>query len=230
MKKKLKILGCFCFLAIMVASFVFLFSNRVVSVNLVIENTSELRMNFYCTESSFCHAEVYSGKREQSFEYDGISTDKVDFCIVKVEFDDRTIQKEYFDATVILNDITYSIRLEKNPFENSYMGDLGVELPANSCVTLKILDDRFEQIELENISKHWKIDYEKAIKIACTELKSFIKQNSKNGFGAECYLKIANNHAMLNKYFWTFSIKTRNMSTASVVVDVESGEILFKSF
>ena len=94
---------------------------------------------------------------------------------------------------------------------------------------VKFNSNKFTDTTLECQSSKWQIDSSSALEIASKCLQNVLKDNSKNGKDFECYLRIAHNvqnNEML--YFWTFSVKTSDLKNSSVVIDVNSGEILVK--
>lgn len=206
-----------------------LFCACSINVKTIIEKTSDLTSTFFFSSTDFGCVEVYCGQREQIFEYDGISTKKVDYGIVKVCFDEKTEYKT-IDAQLKIDDEVLDLVLEQNPFDQSYMVDIEKQISQNANLTLKIPNINVNNLEVECQSNKWKISDKDALEIAGKTLKEFMTTNSKNNVDYECYLKVVHNIQDGQRlYFYTFSVKTTQLKTTNILIDVYSGEVLVKS-
>ena len=206
-----------------------LFCACSINVKTIIDKTSDLTSVFFLSDTHFGHVEVYCGQREQIFEYDGISTQKVDYGIVKVCFNQKTEAKT-IDAQLKIEDEVLDITLEQNPFDQSYMVDIEKQISKNANISLKIFDISTEEITVECQSKKWKISDKQALEIVGKSLQQFMSENSKNNNNYECYLKVVHNIQDGQRlYFYTFSVKTTQQKSANVLIDVYSGDVLVKS-
>lgn len=207
----------------------FLFCACSINVKTIIDKTSDLTSTFFYSDTDFGCVEVYCGQREKVFEYDGISTKKVDYGIVKVCFDEKTEYKT-IEAQLQVDDEVLDLILEQNPFDQSYMVDIEKQISSNSNILLKLPNIKTDNIVVECQSNKWEISDKDAIEIAGKTLKDFMVENSKNNVDYECYLKIVHNIQDGQRlYFYTFSVKTTQLKSANILIDVYSGEVLVKS-
>lgn len=205
------------------------FSACAINVKTIIDKTSDLTSVFFFADTDFGKIEVYSGQREEYFEYNGISTPKVDYGIIKICFD-KPNDKNIIDVSLQIDDEISNLILEQNPFDQSYMVDIEKQISANAVIKIKILDDNYVETIVECQSKNWKISDKDALEIAGKNMKDFLSENSKNGLDYECYLKVVHNIQDGERlYFYTFSVKTTQGKSANIVIDVNTGEVLVKS-
>ncbi len=192
--------------------------------------SSQLQHNYFMKTTDRYFAEFYSGEREQSFEYNGISTPKIAYGIFSIKlFGDNNYAKS-LNAFVKLNGNEYIFILEKNPFNGTFMCDVGSVFKddANIEILIENIDDGY--VKLDCVSNSFKINCYRALEKGFDTLKSFIKENSKNNKSCECYLTIAyNKFDEETNYFWVFMVKSSNLQSKNAVIDVFSGDVLFVS-
>ena len=223
MKKTKKIIIILC---VMVG---LLFCACAINVKTIIDKTSDLMSVFFFADANWGEVEVYCGQREKQFEYDGVSTSKVDYGIIKICFDEK-LEQSTIDISFQVNEKKTNLTLEKNPFDQSYMIDIEKQISSNSVVKINILNSVYEEIIVDCQSKNWQITDKEALEIAGESLQQFMIENSKNNLDYECYLKVVHNVQDGKRlYFYTFSIKTNQHKNSGVVIDVNTGEVLAKS-
>ena len=205
---------------------IFVFSGCNLNTKTILENTSDFCHCFFYGESEFAQIEFSCGQRECEFEYDGKSTKKIDYGVVKVMFfEDKT--QEVFPAQIIISDQVFDVQLEKNPFDASFMFDIEKQVETNQNIIIKI--EGYEQCELECVSNLWKIGATKAVELSGVCLKDFLNNTKQQGESFECYLNVVHNVQNGERlYFYTFMVKTTNFKSASVVISPINGEILVK--
>lgn len=221
MKNKICLVICLVFFGV-------LLGGCSISIKDVIDKTSDFRHHYFLTQTDFGNIEFYCGQRELEYEYNGISTKKVDYGIISISLKEKLNEKT-LPISLCVDDYTYNIILEQNPFDDSYMYDIEKQVNPSSNIVVKFNTNKFPDTILECQSSKWKIDSSTALEISSKCLQDILKDNSKNGKDFECYLRISHNiqnNEML--YFWTFSVKTNDLKSSSVVIDVNSGEILVK--
>lgn len=198
--------------------------NSYIGKNNMYKITSQIQKTYFINTTSRYVAEFSTGKREQVFEYNGISTDKVDYAVLKIKFFEDTNFANSINVKIKYNDKEITAVLEKNPFDLSFMCDLKHLFKGNSIqILIENVDDDF--VSLECVSTKWQINYEEALKIGFKALKNFIKQNQ-----CECYLTVGYEKYNLETiYFWIFNVKAKNTSSKNVVINVDDGEIVFVS-
>lgn len=190
-------------------------------------NLSEIRYNAFAVKNENFKANFMSGERENPYEYDGKSRDKCDFGVITVVFNDFcTFMKVPF--SLYINDEKVDGLLEKNPYNESFMADTGRRVNDNDVIRIKIGDG--DEINLENISNNFKINFENALKIGINELNNELNScYIKGKFNAECYLKIiTSDNYNSDDFFWSFSVISSKLNNYSVIIDINSGKILVK--
>ncbi len=200
------------------------------SKNVEIEgHLSDIRKCLYVAESDEYFVTAVSGQRENPYAYDGVSNSNVDFCIVSIYPQKQTLDQQTLEVEFCVGDVSHEVTLEKSPYENAYMADLGAEIASAQIV--KLTCDELElSCDLECVSQNWEIDYNAALNIAKTEFEDQLNEHSASGtLEGECYLKIIFDKSRdIKTYFWYFTFVDSNKQSFSCVIDVMSGKILAK--
>ncbi len=190
------------------------------------QKISEESRELYSGEGSNFYLTLTVGEREEPYERDGFSNNKVIFSVICVTFFENKTE-ENFNFTININDQTFSGTLEKNVFRGNYMTDLQIPIESGSEIILTLNE---ETINLTCISDEFATNYEKAINLAIENLVDEIEKMSVSGqFQGECFLKILNN-PLQNKgiFFWHFSIVGQNGDQDYIVIDTMTNAILAK--
>ena len=192
--------------------------------NMVINNMSDIRINFFEGKNDNIYVNLSCGYREDVFAYDGQSTNSLECGVLSVGYFEHC---SYFSIVVVLgiDGVESEYVLEKSPYEELYMEDIGKILTNENDVYVRLKNQQ-EKIELTDVSREWLVDYKKAIKIASQYFNEELNNlyfNSK--FNAECYLKVVSKIDFNNK-FWYFSFVDRAESFNSCLIDVNSGDII----
>lgn len=191
---------------------------------LINENMSDLRINFFTGENSLFYADLSCGYREETFAYDGVSTNKKECGVLALDFKTEYSYKSVC-VSVDINGNKKDYQLVRSPFENKYMVDLEKIITQNDEITLN-LKNQTEQCKLNMISSSWKIQYKDALKIAGNQLSlEFEKLFFNNTLNCECYLKVVSKPTYDEK-FWYFSFIDRALTTKSLLIDVNSGKVI----
>ena len=192
--------------------------------NVVLNNMSDLRVNFFEGKNSNFYVNVSCGYREEVFAYDGVSTNPVECGVITLGFFDDC---SYSSVMVVLevDGKNNEYVLERSPYENVYMEDIGYLIKSNSKVSVGLKNQQ-DKVLLECVSLDWEVDYKKAVKIGTNYFKDQITElYFNNTLHAECYLKIVSKINFNNKY-WYFSIVDMANKNYSLLIDVNSGEII----
>lgn len=219
--KKLKFLTL-----IFAAAFLFLGGCGLNVKNEVADNISDIRYSMFEGVNQNFNATLMCGMRENPYEYDGISNQKTQFGVIAVVFN-QIKQENQIAYKLIIDGAESNGYLEENPFDRSFMTDIGKIIDTTSSVQL-LLDGEIDPIVLTPISADWQIDYTKALEIALTTLEADLKPffNNKQ-FAAECYLKIIHDQKnMGSPYYWYFGVIGQNGQNKTLIIDVHSGEII----
>lgn len=198
----------------------------VLSKTNINDNISEYSKHLFFGENEDAYVTVTTGTRENPYEYDGISNEKIDFFVVNTVFKTNTDQQT-ISSKIKIADKEYDLTLEKNPFKSSFMADLQLPATIDTKISL-VLNEK--EIILSNKDSAFQITSEKALEVAINSLSEEIKSmTSKNKFNGEGYLKIINNPLQNPElYYWYFSVKGQNGKTYSLIIDTNSGEVLAK--
>lgn len=196
----------------------------------LIENSlSEIRYNIYAGESNNFSVTFMSGKRETDYVINGYNTKLVDFGVLTITLNQEiNLVNPQFALTI--DTLRYEDILETNPFDGTLVADIKTLINTNNDISLKIIiGDINEDIKLTCISKGWKINHNKALKIAYKNLSKDLKPYISTEFKGETYIKIikdtiSNN----NSYFWYVNFVSRDGITHSIIINPLTGEILAK--
>lgn len=193
-KKKVLLYTILAVVFIALVCMSFLLTGCSANINTLVKNNlSEYRSGICYGESTNLSATFTMGKREDPYVLNGKKENLVEFGVLTITFyEELSIAPSY---TLMIDTIQYSGKLEKNPFDGTYVADICREVSASADVYLKVLGGGInESLNLINVSKDWQVSYKKALKIASEEfseaLKNYIKRNS---LQAEVFLKIVGN-------------------------------------
>lgn len=227
-KKKILI----TFLAIVVIGIVVLvsvltFGCKPSNLNLMQKNLSEYRKVLYVANTPNFNATFTTGKREEPYLLNGVSEKKVEYGVLIVKFNNEVVSQPTF--TLLIDTIQFSGKLEKNPFDNTYVADIEKEVSDVADINLKVMVDEInDNINMDNASADWKISYKKALSIATTEFEDILPNYIEgNRLNAESHIKIVGStEDELPKIYWYVSIICQNGDSFACIVDPYSGEIL----
>ena len=192
---------------------------------------SEIRNNLFVGKSENLIVSFTSGEREKEYRVDGTSTGNVAFGVITV----IVLKDNKFEKTknfvININGQDISGEFEINPYDNSLVYDIGYSVDDNTLISVSVmLDELYETVALENVSSSWIIKNIDALELACSNLKNDLKKYiNDNGFNMEVYVKILFDYDNLeNPYFWMVSFVGENLKDISIVLDINSGEVLSK--
>ena len=199
---------------------IFLFGCQ--SPNLLDSHVAEIHYCFFTAQNNLFLVNVWSGKREEPYEMDGVSSRLVDFTLVSVlPLSDEPV----LSCSLDVNGKNYVLSLEQSPFDSSVACDLGfLVTPSDSLVIYLSNNSESEGLKLKCESNEFKIDYKSALCVATKQVSEFLKDKSEQNF--EIYLKIITNTERVK--FWYFRLLTSGHDF-SCVIDVNTGEVLVSS-
>ena len=205
--------------------------NSYIGKNNMYKITSQIQKTYFINTTSRYVAEFSTGKREQVFEYNGISTDKVDYAVLKIKFFEDTNFANSINVKIKYNDKEITAVLEKNPYDGTYVCDVKKIIDTTDVVSAKIIAGEFvDSVQISNVASGWNVNHENALKLACSELKKELNTLIENDeFCGECYIKILNDTELKeNHYFWYVNFVSRHGKTFAVIIDPISNEIMAK--
>lgn len=194
------------------------------SANIVLNNMSDLRINYFEGKNEIFYANLSCGYREENFAYDGESTRPIECGVLSFGYFEYCSYNS-IEVELEINGNKNNFILEKSPYEEVYMADIEQILNKDDVIYIN-LKNQNEKIQLNDTSSNWAVNYKKAINIASEYFIDTINNLYFNGqFNAECYLKIISKIDYENKY-WYFSIMDKTGETHSCVIDINSGEVI----
>lgn len=193
----------------------------------VLNNLSDVRYCVFVGQSDGVVANLMCGMRENPYSYDGKSNKKTEFGVITVFFKNRLSEDLHYSLSV--GKSSYAGVLEENPYNHSFMADIQ-KIVDGEGVYLTI-EGVVDGMQLMPESKAWAVQYDKALDIAYEVLEEKLKGlYSSRRFCGECYLKIVLDQSSIdNPYYWCFMYVGQNGESGSVIIDVNSGEVLTKS-
>lgn len=226
MKKYFKIFLSVAIVTLMIAMF-----SGCSNESSLTAGVSDDRYGIFDGKNENFNATFVYGMRENPYRADGISNKTVEFGIISVTFSTPLETNATITYQLQIADNTISGTLEKSPFTNEYMADIGIKCKDNSALSLKLsYEGKEEVITLENKNSSWNIDHKKAHEIGIEALSSAIKNFEKQNVCYEIYVKIiSEQETNFGTYYWTVSVIGTNGDKHSVVFGVNSDEILVKN-
>lgn len=194
---------------------------------------SDIRYGVFDAECEEYSVTFTYGLREKPYSPDGIVNEKVEFGIISVLFTGSINSKETVYYSIKINDNVTSGTLEKSPYTNQYMADIGKLCSDTDTISIEVYIGEATDITavaLKNKSADWKIDHEKALSKGIDALSAEINTLTKNKFTYEIQVKILNEQETnFGVYFWSFTLLSSDGGRYNVVFDIETGDILLKN-
>ena len=226
MKRLRKIIICACFF---VVSLLIVGCSSANLIEIVKTNLSEIRNNLFVGQTDNLIVSVSTGEREKDYKLDGRHTENIEFCLLTCIVLNNKEFKKCRTYSAEINGQTYVGEFEVNPYDNSLVVDLGFKLNESANILVSVnLDEVNESTKLKNISTSWNISGFDALEIATKKLKKELKTYILGSeFNMEAYLKILYDFDNLqNPYYWFISFIGNDDKQFSIVIDVNSGEII----
>ncbi len=221
-----------CILAVMTCGVVFVACGGKKSETNFNNHLIEVRNNLFAGEDSTYYATVCTGEREQDYALDGVVNSLVPFGIVTLaRLDNERLNMDEYPFTLVVNGENITGSLEKSPYDNTYSADIEQVIADDAEIMLQVVVDgtNFSQT-LNNVSSNFAIDKDKAISIACNELKDSIKNLSKEKENfSEAFVKILKDYSgESNRYYWYIGIISPEGKTSGILIDTNTGDIISK--
>lgn len=193
----------------------------------------EERNNLFTANDEIYSVNLSSGTREKDYNFDGIVGEKVDFAVLTLlRNDNLPLATDSYSYLITVNEDEYTGFLEKSPVDNSYVSDLGVQIPSDAEVkaTISFTGYTFKET-LTNTSNDFSVDTNTALKIANEQLKDELKNIllDKN-VKIEVVMKILKDYSVENtpKYYWYVGIISTNGETLGILIDASNGDVIAK--
>ena len=166
------------------------------------------------SSSSNVYASISVGEREEPYKMDGKHRKNVDFALINLILDD--VSQNEVMATIDIDGTASEVVLEFNPRTSSYMADLGYAISGDSTINLKV--DNYS-IDFSNISKDFKVDYNKALEIGEKLLSENVANFSSGNFDGEIYLKLFTMEGS-DVLYWIYTAVYENGVTYNFAINV----------
>lgn len=192
---------------------------------------AEVRQNIYIGENESMVASFMAGKREEDYVINGVATPLIEFGVIAVSLQNVNISYAKIGSFALISGKnTYTGELQLNPFDNSYVADIGKIIDTDDDISLTVTIGSFtSDISLQKNNTAWKLDSNDALKSACKALKTELKSWGKKSFDGEVYVKIIHDSKISSTdYFWYVSFVNTTGTMHSVIIHPISGEILAK--
>lgn len=189
---------------------------------------SEYRKNLFMNKTSTYLVTLTSGMRESDYNMNGEKTNLVDFGVITVKFDKLFAGSKLQFELKVDND-TYVGEFERNPYDNSFVYDIGKQVGDNSVINVYIVDFD-ERLDLKCVSNNWQYNYKEALNIFTNNHKNQIESLTKdNNLQGEIYIKIVAENNNLNDIYWYCLLVSNNGQMFASLISVNTGEILQNS-
>ncbi len=203
-------------------------SNKI--YNKVVLNVAEVRQNLFTGKTDNIEVSLMSGMREEDYVVNGYCSTPIEFGVLTFKVNNQVVMPEQVNYVLTVGTARYDGVLEHNPFDGSYVADLKRIIDSEDVISAKIIAGEFvDSVELISVTKDFNVDFNQALKIACSELDNSLKQFIENSsFRAECYVKLINDDEILNVYYWYVNFVGVNGNTVSVIIDPITKQIMAK--
>ena len=105
--------------------------------NNVSDNLSDARYGVFDAQNEIFSTTFIYGERENPYKPDGVSNNNVNFGIISVTFSQKQTEN-VFNFTLKTYDKTFSGQLEKSPFTDEYLADIGSQITTNEPIELTL--------------------------------------------------------------------------------------------
>lgn len=188
------------------------------------DNLSEVTKVYYFGQCEEFYAVLSSGMREKEYLIDGKSGDCTEFALLSLKMNDLSVPA--FSVKVKIEGEVLECEVEQNGMY--YMYDLARGLSGDENIEI-IYENT--SLSLVNMSKDFQIDFNRAIDIACDNMKDKITLLKKGKeLNAECYLRVLDKKANnFDDFFWCFTVVNTENENYSIIISTTDGKVLAQS-
>lgn len=194
-------------------------------------NIAEIRNNIYAGENESIKATFMTGEREKEYVINGKATQLIEFGVITFYLTGNNVTfAKTGNYKMIIEGKTFEGELQLNPFDNTYVADLGKNFETKEDIVVQINIGSFEnEIKLSLQNGEWLLNSIDALELACKVLKTQLKDYNNETWTAEVYIKIIHDEEVSSdKYFWYVSFVGQNGINHSVIIEPNTKEILAK--
>lgn len=155
---------------------------------------------------------------------DGISSPLVEYGVLVVKTNLDLGKNPTYSLKVM--DKTYNGNMEINPFDSTYVADIGEKIAECNQIFLTI--SNFDEITLELISSSWAITSSKALNIFIMTHRADLEKIFSSQSRGEVYIKlVADSRDEKNVYYYILAVSNSG-EVVGCLIDVNSGEVVQK--
>lgn len=194
-----------------------------------IEAITEIENFKYQYKSEDFYATFTGGLREEPYILDGIVNKNVEFGLIKIKFLEYQ-EIENISAILTINYNDYYLDLEQNPFDFSYMADLGISSQKDDTIFIKLFYNEVEiEFQLVDIISNLKITNYEALKIFVDKYEYFIEKfKVYEKLNIEFHICLLENSNITREKFWYVAFFDSDKCYCACI-DTEKGEILLNN-
>ncbi len=191
------------------------------SLSLVQNNMSERADVYYFSNNENLKISLASGQRESTYNYDGVSTNKVDFALIVAQLDSADTEL----CQVTIDGVQSDVLLEFNYRTGTHMADLERKLTGEEEIQITYGDQTATMV---NKSNEFAVSSSQAIQLGCQHLQEFIEPLCDgNNFDGECYLRIMDTlTGEENGALWLFSVMSKDGQIKNVIISTTEQIVL----
>ncbi len=189
---------------------------------------SEYRKNLFVNKNSNYLVTFTSGERESNYIMDGKVSSLVDFGVLTLKFE-KSFAGSKLQFELKIDDDTYAGEFERNPYDNTFVYDIGKQVSDDSKLTLYLVDFD-ETLDLKCWSSEWEYSYKDALKVFVEKHKEQIDACMKdNNLQGEIFIKTVAEDSNLNDIYWYCLLVGQNGEMFASLISVKTGQILQNS-
>ena len=192
---------------------------------IISQNVSETRDDFYFAKDDDFFVSFTDGFRESNYVMDGKSSPLVEYGVIVVKTSKDLGKNPKFVLKV--GEKEYSGEMEINPFDLTFVADISQKVEKNPKISL-FLPDFNKNFELNNLSSSWKITSTKALNIFVKEKYDLVKPYFNDEAGAEIYVKLVGDKLNEDSIFYYVLCVTQDAQVFGVLIDVYTAEVVQK--
>ena len=216
----------FCVMILCVCAFVFAGCQSAYS-RAFEKSISEIQNNLFMAEDDEFKVTFASGKRENPFSVDGRASELVSYGVLTAFRMGSSLKLHESTFKLTVGEKEFAGKFEVNPFDQSFVFDIGQECDDNDLISVKIVADnkQFEYV-LVNALSDSDARAEEICKIAQSEMKDKLGSlNKVNGVRAEIYIRLI---ASSGRALWYVSAVFEDGQVVAIVVSPTTKEVLAK--
>lgn len=188
---------------------------------------SEIQNNLFVAEDAEFKVTFATGKRENPYSVDGSAGELVSYGVLTAFRVGETLKSHEANFKLLISGKEYQAKFEVNPFDQSFVFDIGTECGDTDIISVNIfVDNKQFDYALVNSLNDSDARAEAICEVAKGEMKSCLSSlNKVNGVKAEIYVRLI---ASSGRALWYVSAVFDDGHVVAIVVSPSSKEVLAK--